>query len=50
MSFVGGAVSGLLGNRFNLGFVAETEEQVVNHLEEHLRELPYGDKRSQAIL
>jgi ubiquinone biosynthesis monooxygenase Coq7 len=50
MSFVSGAVSGLLGNRFNLGFVAATEEQVVKHLEEHLQELPSGDKRSQAIL
>ena len=50
MSFVGGAVSGLLGNRFNLGFVAATEEQVVKHLEEHLQELPSRDKRSQAIL
>ncbi len=50
MSFVSGAVSGLLGNRFNLGFVAATEEQVVKHLEEHLQELPSKDKRSQAIL
>ena len=50
MSFIGGAVSGLLGNRFNLGFVAATEEQVVKHLEEHLQELPSEDKRSQAIL
>ena len=50
MSFIGGAVSGLLGNRFNLGFVAATEEQVVKHLEEHLQKLPSEDKRSQAIL
>jgi 3-demethoxyubiquinol 3-hydroxylase len=50
MSFVSGAVSGLLGNRFNLGFVAATEEQVVKHLEEHLQGLPSEDKRSQAIL
>ena len=50
MSFVSGAVSGLLGNRFNLGFVAATEEQVVKHLEEHLQGLPSEDKRSHAIL
>ncbi len=50
LSFVSGAVSGLLGNRFNLGFVAATEEQVVKHLEEHLKGLPTDDKRSQAIL
>ena len=50
MSFVSGAVSGLLGNRFNLGFVAATEEQVVQHLEEHLQALPSEDHRSHAIL
>lgn len=50
LSFVSGAVSGLLGNRFNLGFVAATEEQVVKHLEEHLKELPVEDERSKAIL
>jgi len=50
MSFVSGAFSGLLGNRFNLGFVAATEEQVVKHLEKHLQMLPYEDKRSKAIL
>jgi 3-demethoxyubiquinol 3-hydroxylase len=50
MSFVSGALSGLLGNRFNLGFVAATEEQVVKHLEEHLQALPCEDKRSHVIL
>ena len=50
MSFVSGAFSGLLGNRFNLGFVAATEEQVVKHLEKHLQGLPSEDKRSKAIL
>ena len=50
MSFAGGLVSGLIGNRFNLGFVAATEEQVVTHLESHLDELPENDQRSRSIL
>jgi ubiquinone biosynthesis monooxygenase Coq7 len=50
MSFISGAFSGLLGNRFNLGFVAATEEQVVKHLEKHLQGLPSEDRRSKAIL
>ena len=50
MSFISGAFSGLLGNRFNLGFVAATEEQVVKHLEKHLQGLPSEDSRSKAIL
>jgi ubiquinone biosynthesis monooxygenase Coq7 len=50
MSFISGAFSGLMGNRFNLGFVAATEEQVVKHLEQHLQRLPSEDKRSKAIL
>ena len=50
MSFAAGAVSGLLGDKFNLGFVAATEEQVVKHLEEHIEKLPGTDHRSRAIL
>jgi ubiquinone biosynthesis monooxygenase Coq7 len=50
MSFVSGGFFGLLGNRFNLGFVAATEEQVVKHLEKHLQGIPSEDKRSKAIL
>lgn len=49
-SFAIGAFSGLLGDRWNLGFVAETERQVESHLEEHLRRLPASDQRSKAIL
>ena len=33
-----------------LGFVAETEKQVVEHLESHLHELPEGDERSRRIV
>jgi len=50
LSFASGAISGLLGDRFNLGFVAATEEQVVKHLDEHLEKLPDKDLRSKSIL
>ena len=45
-----GAATGLLGDRWSLGFLAETEHQVVNHLEGHLQRLPDSDNRSRAIL
>ena len=50
LSFAQGAVSGLLGDRFNLGFVAATEEQVMQHLDDHLSQLPEKDQRTRAIL
>lgn len=50
MSFSLGAVAGLVGDRWSLGFVSETERQVVKHLEDHLAQLPADDQRSQAIL
>ena len=49
-SFAVGAAAGLLGDRWNLGFLAETERQVVRHLEGHLEKLPAADLRSRAIL
>jgi ubiquinone biosynthesis monooxygenase Coq7 len=45
-----GALAGLAGDKWSLGFVAETERQVVKHLDEHLQKLPVNDKKSQAIL
>lgn len=45
-----GAVSGLLGDARNLGFLAETERQVARHLGRHLAQLPANDRRSRAIL
>lgn len=45
-----GAVAGLAGDRVSLGFLAETEHQVVAHLENHLSRLPAGDARSRAVL
>ena len=50
MSFGIGAIAGLAGDQYSLGFVAETERQVGLHLDEHLRALPENDDRSRAIL
>lgn len=49
-SFAIGAFAGALGDKWNLGFLAETEHQVVEHIESHLNKLPGGDLRSRAIL
>jgi ubiquinone biosynthesis monooxygenase Coq7 len=43
-------LAGLAGDKWSLGFVAETERQVVTHLEEHLERLPEQDRKSRAIL
>ena len=45
-----GALAGALGDKINLGFVAATEDGVVNHLEDHLEKLPKTDSKSRAIL
>lgn len=45
-----GAFAGALGDKWSLGFLAETEHQVVDHLDEHLKALPKQDQRSRAIL
>ncbi len=45
-----GAVAGLLGDKWNLGFLAETERQVGNHLQSHLDRLPQQDGKSRAIV
>ena len=49
-SFAIGAAAGLLGDRWNLGFLAETERQVVEHLEGHLRRLPQADRKSREVV
>jgi len=49
-SFAIGAAAGLLGDKWNLGFLAETEQQVVRHLEGHLQTLPEEDQKSRAIV
>ena len=49
-AFAIGAASGALGDRWSLGFIAETERQVVEHLEGHLEGLPETDARSRRIV
>jgi len=45
-----GAIAGKLGDKWSLGFVSETEHQVVRHLDSHLSQLSPEDKKSRAIL
>jgi ubiquinone biosynthesis monooxygenase Coq7 len=45
-----GAVAGLLGDKWNLGFLAETERQVGEHLQSHLKKLPEQDDKSRAVV
>jgi 3-demethoxyubiquinol 3-hydroxylase len=47
-SFAIGAVAGVLGDRWNLAFLAETERQVEEHLTGHLESLPPDDQRTRA--
>lgn len=49
-SFLLGATAGLAGDRWSLGFVAETERQVSKHLHHHLQQLPAYDLKTRAIL
>ena len=49
-SYAIGALAGLRGDGWNLGFVVETERQVEAHIDEHLQSLPQADARSRAIL
>jgi len=50
LSFGLGAAAGLAGDKWSLGFVAETEHQVCEHLEDHLSKLPKQDNKSRVIL
>jgi 3-demethoxyubiquinol 3-hydroxylase len=45
-----GAVAGAVGDKYSLGFVAATEEQVCQHLHSHLQKLPAEDQASHALL
>ncbi len=49
-SFAIGTLAGLAGDRTSLGFIAETERQVVEHLDGHLQELPDDDRRTRAVV
>lgn len=49
-SFAIGAAAGLLGDRWNFAFLAETERQVEEHLAGHLESLPAEDRRTRAVV
>lgn len=49
-SFMIGAIAGLVGDKWSLGFVTETEHQVMTHLSSHLQCLPVADTRSREII
>jgi len=50
MSFSLGAAAGLAGDKWSLGFVAETEKQVCAHLAGHLERLPLQDEKTRAVV
>lgn len=49
-SFAIGAIAGKVGDKWSLGFVKETEDQVIKHLEEHINRLPAHAIQDMAIL
>lgn len=49
-SFILGALAGKAGDKWSLGFVAETEKQVAVHLDQHLQEVSEADLPSRAVL
>jgi ubiquinone biosynthesis monooxygenase Coq7 len=49
-SFMMGSLAGWVGDQWSLGFVAETERQVGEHLQKHLTLLPAQDQKTRAIL
>ena len=49
-SFLIGAAAGLAGDKWSLGFVAETERQVEHHLDEHMGQVPPTDAKTHAVL
>ena len=49
-SFAIGAAAGLAGDKWSLGFVAETERQVESHLDAHLADVPPEDEKTRVIL
>ena len=49
-AFAIGAVAGRMGDRVSLGFLAETERQVEQHLMEHMSRLPAADEASRAVV
>ncbi len=50
LSFSMGALAGAVGDKVSLGFIAATEDQVCEHLREHLDRLPPEDVKSRVII
>jgi 3-demethoxyubiquinol 3-hydroxylase len=49
-SFGIGLLAGILEDKWSLGFVVETENQVEKHLKKHLQDLPFQDRKSKRIV
>ena len=49
-SFLLGAFTSIVDERYNLGFLAETEKQVTNHLSNHLKQIDKSDKKTIKII
>ncbi|HVT63332.1 MAG TPA: 2-polyprenyl-3-methyl-6-methoxy-1,4-benzoquinone monooxygenase, partial [Legionellaceae bacterium] len=49
-SFILGAFAGWIGDQISLGFLAETERQVTQHLHRHLNAIPKHDQKTHAIV
>lgn len=49
-ALLAGVSAGLVGDKWNLGFLAETERQVEAHLQGHLDRLPAADQKSWRLL
>ncbi|RZO17661.1 MAG: 2-polyprenyl-3-methyl-6-methoxy-1,4-benzoquinone monooxygenase, partial [SAR92 clade bacterium] len=50
LSFGLGASAGIISDKLSLGFVAATEDQVCDHLQSHLEQLPKDDLKSRAVV
>ena len=50
LSFSIGMLTGLAGDKWSLGFIEETERQVVSHLNSHLNKISKKDLKSKAII
>lgn len=49
-AFAIGAMAGRMGDKVSLGFLAETERQVEQHLQGHLTRLPVADQASRTVV
>ena len=49
-SFTVGSLASIIDEKYNLGFLSETEKQVSSHLESHLSKISSKDKRTIAII